>query len=291
MKSLAILLVCAFVATAAAQPAKLDTAAIDKAIGRAGQMQAGDVYKVSLPRTDLSVTVAGLPIKAGLALGSWAAFKSTPSGAVAHGDLVLTEREVNPVILKLQQEGLDITALHNHVLEETPRIMYLHFWGAGDAAKLARSLHDALALTKTPLTDAPPAAPAAPDPFTGDAIQQALGLKGTARNGVLALSVPRPEKITMMGVELPPSMGMATAINVQSAGAGKVAATGDFVMVADEVNKVARALRSHGIAITALHSHMIHGSPELYFMHFWAVDAESAVGAGLKAALDAMKRP
>lgn len=273
-----------------AQGAKLDTAAIDKAVGRAGQMQAGDVYKITLPRTDLIVVVAGTPIKPGLALGSWIAFKATPTGAATHGDLVLTEREVNPVILKLQQEGLDITALHNHVLQETPRVMYLHFWGTGDAVKLAQSLHAALALTKTPFTDPPTGTPRAADSYTGDALQQMLGLKGTVRNGVLSLSVPRPEKITMMGVDLPPSMGMATAINVQSAGAGKVAATGDFVMIGEEVNKVARALRSNGIAITALHSHMIHGSPELYFMHFWAMDSESAVAAGLKAALDAMKK-
>lgn len=279
---------CLFAVSASAQDPKLDTAAIDKAVGRAGQMQAGDVYKISLPRTDLAVTVAGVPIKAGLALGSWIAFKSAPGGAVAHGDLVLTELEVNPVILKLQQMGLDITALHNHVIEETPRIMYLHFWGTGDAVKLAQSLREALLLTKTPLADRPAAAPG--DPFTGEAIQQTLGVKGTVRNGVLSLAVPRPEKITMMGVELPPSMGMATAINIQAAAGGKVAATGDFVLTGDEVNKVARALRSRGIAITALHSHMIHGSPELYFMHFWAVDSESVVGAGLKAALDAMKK-
>ena len=123
-----------------------------------------------------------------------------------------------------------------------------------------------------------------------DQIQQAIGLRGTVTNGVLALSQPRPETIQMMGVTLPPSMGMATAINFQSAGGGKVVATGDFVMLADEVNKVARALRQHDIAVTALHNHMLHGSPELYFMHFWGEGDPTAVASGLKAALAELKK-
>jgi hypothetical protein len=123
-----------------------------------------------------------------------------------------------------------------------------------------------------------------------DQIQQAIGLRGTVTNGVLALSQPRPETIQMMGVTLPPSMGMATAINFQSAGGGKVVATGDFVMLADEVNKVARALRQHDIAVTALHNHMLHGSPELYFMHFWGEGDATAVASGLKAALAELRK-
>jgi hypothetical protein len=117
-----------------------------------------------------------------------------------------------------------------------------------------------------------------------------LGKTGTVRGGVMSVAIPRPEKIMMMDVELPPSMGMATAINVQSAGAGKVAATGDFVMIDSEVNPIAKALRSHGIAITALHSHMIHGTPTLQFMHFWAEDTPANVAAGLKAAIDLLAK-
>src|SRR4029453_19038022 len=140
------------------------------------------------------------------------------------------------------------------------------------------ALRAALATTKTPLTAAP--APATqPDPgFDADAMQKAIGKTGTVRGGVLAISGPRPEKITMMGVDLPPAMGMATAINVQSAGNGKVVATGDFVMTDDEVNPIAKALRAHGIAVTALHNHMLHGTPVLYFMHFWAEDTTGNVG-------------
>jgi hypothetical protein len=270
----------------------LNTAAIDQALGMTGQMQ-GDVYRVGMPRTDLQVTVHGIAIKPGLALGSWAAFRKAGNQAVIHGDLVLTEPEINPVISKLQDGGLQITALHNHLIEETPSLMYVHYWGMGAEGALASALRAALLTTKTPLTPAAAPAPGAapPDPgFDADLIQKVLGKTGAVRGGVLGLSVPRPEKIMMMGVELPPAMGMATALNFQSAGNGKVAATGDFVMIDDEVNPVAKALRSHGIAVTALHNHMLHGSPALYFMHFWAEDTAQNVAAGLKAAVDLLAK-
>ena len=273
---------------AIAPQSSLNTAAIDQALGRTGQMQ-GDVYRVSLPRTDLDVTVDGVKLKAGFALGSWAAFKPAGADSVAHGDLVLLQSEVDPVISKLFEGGLEITALHNHILDESPRVMYLHFWGRGDAARLAAALHAALALTATPAA----AAPAAASDDTGlgaDIIQRGLGKTGTVRGGVLSISIPRPEKITMMGVEMPPAMGMATALNFQAAGAGNVAATGDFVMTADEVNPIAKALRQHAIGVRALHNHMIHGSPELYFMHFWVVGPPDRVAAGLRAAADLLKK-
>ena len=274
-------------------PAGLDTGAIDRAIGKSGQAMPGDVYRVAFPRTDLDVTIGAVKLKAGFALGGWAAFKANGSSAVAHGDLVLTGTEINPVISTLQQHGFDITALHNHLINETPHVMYLHFWGQGSAPSLAAALKEALSKTKTPMGAAPPAPTAttgAADALPADQIQQAIGLKGTVNNGVLSVSQPRPETIQMMGVTLPPSMGMATSINFQSAGPGKVAATGDFVMVADEVNKVARALRQHDIAIAALHNHMLHGTPELYFMHFWAEGDATTVATGLKAALAELKR-
>ena len=271
-------------------PAGLDTGAIDRAIGRSGQAQAGDVYRVNFPRTDLNVSVGAVKVKAGLALSSWAAFKAAGSRAVVHGDLVLTDAEVNPVISALQQHDFQITAVHNHLIGESPSVMYVHYWGEGPAATLAASVKDALGRSKTPIA-APPAPPAAGgDDLPADRIQQAVGLKGTVANGVLAMSQPRSETIQMMGVTLPPSMGMATSINFQSAGAGRVAATGDFVMIADEVNKVARALRHEDIQITALHNHMLHGTPELYFMHFWGEGDAMKISAGLKEALAQLKK-
>jgi hypothetical protein len=273
-------------------PAGLDIAAIDRAIGKSGTVMAGDVYRVAFPRTDLNVTVGSVKVKAGFALGSWAAFKAAGTSAVVHGDLVLLDAELNPVLTALQQHDFQITAIHNHLIGETPSVMYVHYWGQGNAATLAQNLKEALSHSKTPI--AAPAAPApatgAPDDLPADQIQQAIGLKGSVSNGVLGVSQPRPETIQMMGVTLPPSMGMATAINFQSIGGGKVAATGDFVMIADEVNKVARTLRQHDIAIAALHNHMLHGSPELYFMHFWAEGDPTKVASGLKAALAELKR-
>jgi hypothetical protein len=267
----------------------LDTAGIERAIGKAGEAK-GDVYKISLPRTDLQVTVDSVQVKPGLALGSWIAFKPAAHGAVAHGDLVLAEREVPLVVQGLEAHGIRMTALHNHLIGESPRIMFLHFWGEGDAANLAQHLRDALSQTKTPMTDTKkPETSTEAAGFDAEQIQSVLGHKGTIKQGVLQVSVPRSEVIKESGVELPPSMGTATAINVQAAGADKVAATGDFVMTAEEVNRVAGALTKHGIQITALHNHLLHAAPNLYFMHFWAHDAPDHVAQGLRAALNAMK--
>jgi hypothetical protein len=175
-------------------------------------------------------------------------------------------------------------------LNETPSIMYVHYWGRGLAPSLAQSLKQALGQSNTPIAPQTSPTPNAPPDFPADKIQETIGLRGAVNNGVLALAQPRPETIQMMGVTLPPSMGMATAINFQSADGGKVAATGDFVMTADEVNKVARALRANDIAITALHNHLVHGAPELYFMHFWGEGDPVAVASGLKAALAELKK-
>jgi Domain of Unknown Function (DUF1259) len=307
MRRVSVILLCAvaLLTIARAQtppppkaPSGLDVVAIDRAMGKSGTIL-GDVYKISLPRTDLSVTVGGVKVKPGFALGGWAAFKSAGNGstagapgAIVHGDLVLLDSELNAVISGLQQHDFQITAIHNHLINETPALMYVHYWGQGNAATLAQNLKDALGHSKTPIGAAAASAAASTpkDDLPADVIQAAIGIKGTVSNGVLTVSQPRPETIQMMGVTLPPSMGMATAINFQSAGSGKVAATGDFVMVADEVNTVARTLREHDIEIAALHNHMLHGSPELYFMHFWAVGDAGKIASGLKAALAEVKR-
>jgi hypothetical protein len=291
MKRASILLAILVIRTVAAQEAAPNRDAIDRALGRSGALQ-GDVYRVTAPRSDLTVRIGDVTLRPGLALGTWMAFRRVGFETVAHGDLVLLEREVNPVISALQAARIDITAVHNHVLEETPRIMYVHFWGRGDAQALAEGLRRALERTATPPAAPAGAAPAGADaalPGWADAVAGAVGAKGTYRGAVLSIAVPRPERISMMGVELPPSMGMATAINVQEVDGGRVAATGDFVLTGDEVNAPAHALRDRGVAITSLHNHMIHGAPELYFMHFWAVDTPETVGRALKAGLDAMK--
>jgi biotin operon repressor len=263
---------------------QLNTKAIDQIIGRSGELK-GDVYRIGLPRTDLKVTADGEQIKPGLALGSWMAFKRTDNHAMVMGDLVLLESEINPVLSKLEDNGIEISAIHNHLLNEQPRVMYIHYMGHGDEEKLARAMKDALALSATPMGATPSASPAA-SPFDWSKVQEALRIKGNERGGVLQVGVPRKETITTAdGTEVPAFMGTATAINFQSTSKG-VAITGDFALTANEVNPVIRELRKSGIQITALHSHMLDESPRLFFMHFWANDEPLKLARGLRAALE-----
>jgi hypothetical protein len=263
---------------------------VEQALGRAGALLPGDVYKVSFPRSDLSVNLEQVTIKPALALGSWAAFKEIGGGHVmAMGDLVLLESEVTPVMDALQKGGIEQSALHNHLTGESPHVMYMHFDGHGDAAKLARTLHDALALTKTPMGPAPPPSSTSPALAlpTMD-LDGIIGRPGKIAGGTYQFAVPRAETIMEHGAEVPPSMGMAIAINFQPTGNGRAAITGDFVLLASEVNPVIRILRSGGIAVTALHSHMLEETPRLFFMHFWANNDAKKLATTLRAALDAM---
>ena len=262
--------------------------AVEKVIGKNGSMQPGDVFKIGLPRNDLEVTVRGVPINPVLALGSWVAFKKTGNMTMVMGDLVLTEAEVGPVMWSLQQDGIEQTALHNHVLDESPRVMYTHISAHGDALKLAEAIRRALSYTKTPL-EGPPTATLkkrATAELDLRKVEQALGRSGKENSGVYQFSIPRAEKIMEGEMEVPPAMGVATAINFQPTGAGRAAITGDFVLIATEVNPVIRALRENGIAVTALHSHMLSESPRLFFMHFWANDDAVKLAGGLRSALD-----
>jgi len=279
-------LIC--VATAAhAQPAR-DWAAVDSALGRKGAAQAAGVMRYGFPRSDLQVTVNGVRLAPALALGSWLAFRDVGGGSVmAMGDLVLLEAEVGPVMRALQAGGVEQTALHNHVLGESPHVMYMHVSAHGDPVKIARTVHDALARTGTPAASPAPGAPPALDLDTA-ALARTLGVAGKANGGVYQVSVPRRETIREDGHEVPPSMGVATAINFQPTGSGRAAITGDFVLRAAEVNPVIRALHAAGIEVTGLHSHMLDEEPRLFFMHFWANDDAAALARGLRNALDHM---
>jgi Domain of Unknown Function (DUF1259) len=263
----------------------LDTAKTDQALGRSGQ-KIGDVYKFGFPRTDLHVSVHGLAIKPGLALGSWAAFTGTDDDAMVMGDLVLLEDEVNPVIEKLRSAGFEISAVHNHLIDETPRVMYVHYMGHGAASQLATSLRAALAVSKTPLEKPAAAAEEATPPAWVKTVEDSVGRKGTVKGGVLSYGVPRADSITVGGKTIAPAAGVAEAINFQAADAGNVATTGDFVLTAEEVNAVISELQAHHILVTALHSHMLTEEPRLFFMHFWGHGPAQEVAEGIKAALD-----
>src|SRR5499433_3619379 len=161
-------------------------AQVGEALGKTGSATPSGIYRVGLPRTDLKVTLDGIELKAGFALGSWLAFEKMGDEGMVMGDLVLTMDEVSPVMKKLFEGGIGVTALHNHLLRNQPFTMYMHVLGHGDPVKLAAALHAALAESKTPLTAAPSGSAAAPPPIDLDtaAIDQALGAKGTNNNGV-----------------------------------------------------------------------------------------------------------
>ena len=259
---------------------------VEDAMARTGQVQPGDVIRFGMPRKDLHVVLNGIDIKPGLALGSWAAFKRDGTGAMVMGDLVLTEDEVEPVMMKLQEGGIHESAIHNHLIGESPRVMYMHIASHGDAVQMAKAIHDALALTKTPGPDASPAAQAPAELGFQKQVEGILGHSGKVNGGVLQIGVPRSETITDSGMPVPPSMGVATALNFQPTGNGKAAITGDFVLLGSEVNPVIKALRQNGIEVTALHGHMLMEEPRLFFMHFWANDDAVKLARGLRAALE-----
>jgi hypothetical protein len=271
---------------AAAQAEDPDWAAVGKALGKEGTAQPNGVYRIGLPRTDLKVTLDGVSLKPAFALGGWLAFEPAGEGALVMGDLVLLESEVNPVMQRLEQSGIDITAVHNHLLRSKPATMYMHVMGQGDPVKLAKQLHDGLSVSQTPLEAPSATGSTSKSGLDAAAIDKIIGAEGKANGAVLQYSLLRAEEIVAHGLPIPPALGTAIAINFQPTGSGKAAITGDFVLIASEVNPVLKALRENGIEVTALHSHMIDEQPRLYFMHFWANDDAQKLARGLKAALD-----
>jgi hypothetical protein len=288
MRAVHVLAICAMATIGSAASAQeIDWTKVDEAIGRSAAVS-GDVHRYGFPRTDLTVTLDGVPIRPALALGGWTAFKPVHGGAMVMGDLVLLETEINPVMAKLIENGIDITAVHNHVLRANPATFYMHISGHGDPVKLATAIRAGLAESKTPLTpSAPSANPPAIDLDTAQ-LDQIIGAKGQPNGGVYQFGVPRRDPISENGMQITPAgpLGVATAINFQPTGGGKAAITGDFVLTGDEVNPVIKALRSNGIEVTAVHSHMLNEQPRLFFLHFWANDDAVKLAKGLRSALD-----
>jgi hypothetical protein len=283
--SVLVTIVLVPVGAGAADP---DWKAVEQALGKSGQMQPGDVYRIGMPRTDLNVTVKGVPVKAGFALGSYAAFKQVGDHAMVMGDLVLLDQEVPAVMSGLFAGGLEVTAVHNHLNEMSPHVMYMHYSGHGDAVQMARVLRQALSASGTPLGGPAPAGAAGGGPaLDTKAIAGALGRSGRdVGGGVFQVTVPRAEAITEMGQPLLPGMGVVTVMNFQPTSDGKAAITGDFVLIDKEVNAVAKTLRQHGVDVTALHNHGLMDTPRLFYMHFWANDDPAKLAGALKAALD-----
>jgi hypothetical protein len=256
---------------------------VEKEIGKTGELKPGEIFYISLPRNDLKVSVKGVPIRTGLALGGWVAFKEVANQAMVMGDLVLTEKEIQPVMSELFNQGIKVTAIHNHLIGEPPRIMYMHIEGHGNAVHLAKAIRSGLNLVKKQWNQK-----GISDSFSIDKqkLDDIFRNKGTVSDGFYHISIPRSEKIVENGMEIPPAMGVATSISFQPTENRKVAITGDFVLTAEEVNPVARILRKNGIEVTALHNHMLTENPRLFFMHFWANDVPFKLAGALRDALD-----
>jgi hypothetical protein len=289
MRALGILAAVLMAIGATANAQEIDWKKVDDALGRSAVV-AGDVHRYGFPRSDLRVTLDGVAIKPALALGGWVAFKPAHGGAMIMGDLVLLESEINPVMAKLIESGLEITAVHNHLLRANPATFYMHVGGHGDPTKMAGIIREALSASRTPLSAPAASAPAPAVDLDTAQLDQIIGAKGQSNSGVYQFGVPRRDPVIENEMPIAPAgpMGLATAINFQPTGDGKAAITGDFVLAGKEVNPVIRALRSNGIEVTALHSHMLDEQPRLFFMHFWANDDALKLAKGLRAALDNM---
>lgn len=256
---------------------------VEAALGRKGTVQE-DMLKVTFPRTDLSVKVGDITVEPGLALTSWIGFKGSENNAMMMGDLVLLDREVSPVIAMLVAKGIEVTAIHNHILNESPAVKYLHFSGNGAPLKLAEGMRAALSLTGTPIDIQQPSTTQT-TLIDWTKVEAIFVKTGQKKGNMFQLGFPRKESIKEHGMEVSPYMGMATGINMQAVG-NKAATTGDFVLLAEEVNPVVKALTSYNIAVTAIHSHMLNESPRLFFLHFWGYDDPEKLASGLKTALD-----
>jgi hypothetical protein len=264
-----------------------DWKAVETAMGRPAVTQLPDVHRFNFPRSDLEVMLGGVKIKPALALGGWVAFMAHGMETVAMGDLVLTGNELAPVLRRLQQGGIEQSAIHHHLVGESPRVIYVHVHGHGDPVQLATTIRAAVAITGAPPPASAPA-PAGTDAFALDTagIARTIGTSGRVNGGVYQISVPRAESIREGDFEIPPSMGLGTAINFQPTDSGRAAITGDFVLLGSEVNPVIRALTENGIEPTSLHNHLLEETPRLFFLHFWAHADAAKLARGLRAALD-----
>jgi Domain of Unknown Function (DUF1259) len=259
------------------------------ALGRSGKLGNNNTaYRVNLVRNDLQVSTDGVAIKPGLSLGGYAAFvRYDNDETLLMGDLVITEAELPKVTDALQSHGIAQTALHKHLLEQTPPVWWTHVHGMGDATQLAQGLRAALDATSIGPA-APPPAQQPPVDIDTAGVEQALGRKGTPDGGLLKYSIPRKDAIVEDGHVLPAaSLNLTTVINFQPVGGGRAAINGDFILTDTEVQKVIQALRAANIRIVELHNHGLTEQPRLFYMHYWAVDDAVTLAKGLRPALDA----
>lgn len=257
---------------------------VEKAIGKNGTMLSGGVFKVDLTRSDKAVAIGDVRLKPHMAMDSWIAFMPMGDGATMMGGLTLTAGEMAPVQAKLSAAGIDITAVHNTLIGESPQVYDLHIGGRGDPVTLAAKVRSALDAARIPISIENPAS-VKPDMDPGP-LNAILGYKGRSEGGIYLFTIPRAERITMDGMEMPASMDVATQIKFQPLGGGRAAATGDFLVRPNEVKPVIRALNANGIEVTALHTHMLTEEPRIFMLHFWATGDAKTIAQGIRLALD-----
>lgn len=263
-----------------------DLSEVENILGVAGQIQEGAVV-FSFPRSDIKVAIDGDPVPIALGFGSWTAWKVMGNDFMVMGDLVLLEKEINPVISALAEANINVTALHNHFIGEEPRIMYMHIGGMGPAATLANGVRNALGKMGTPKTKALASAPVLA--LDTKRIEEIIGHPGKAGGGVFKITLGRPG-VKMGGVELTASMGL----NTWAAFAGtdeRAYVAGDVAMTAPEVQKVIRELRKGGINIAAVHNHMLDEAPRIFFLHYWGKGPAEKLAKTVHDAFDQAKGP
>ena len=280
-----LMLVAALALPATAKAAEIDWKKVDAALGKTATVS-GEVHRYGIPRSDLHVTLDGVAIKPALALGGWVAFAPMHGEATVMGDLVLLDTEIAPVMTKLLDGGLEITAVHNHILRATPATFYMHVGGRGDPVKMATVIRSALSASATPFDQPTTAGPAPALDLDTAKLDQIMGVKGTAVGGVYQFGVPRRDPANEMGMQVTGALGGANGINFQPTGNGKAAITGDFLVTGSEVNPLIRALRAGDIEVTAIHNHMLDEQPRMFFIHFWANDDALKLAHGVRTALE-----
>ena len=266
-----------------------DFSEVEKILGVSGQMQEGAMV-FSFPRHDLKINISRDPVPITLGFGSWTAWKEMGTGVMVMGDLVLLQKEINPVISALAEANVNVTALHNHFLNERPRIMYMHIYGMGQTAPIALGIRNALRKTATPQPG--PAAAGVSSPaliLDTKRLEQIIGQPGKAVGGVFKFTIGRAG-VKMDGIELTASMGLNTW--AAFAGTNEHAhVAGDVAMTAKEVNLVIQALRRGGIEITAVHNHMLNEEPRIFFLHYWGAGPAEKLAGTVREAFDQAKGP
>jgi hypothetical protein len=248
----------------------------------------GGYYRYNMPRTDLTVRLGDVTIAPGLALGSWAGFSGSGDHAMTMGDLVLSPSELAPVLRGLSEQHLSVTAIHNHLVGEEPRVIYVHFEGDGVATDLARRLSTVIGSTATPR----PVAPAKPATLSIDTtlVFTRLGKSGRVNGNLAQLSFMLvSDTVKQNGMTLVPAMAYGTPINIQAVGPSRAVATGDFSVRERNVQPVLAALAAARITATAVHTHLVGETPKIYYIHFWGDGPLPDLLTGLRGALDAAK--